>query len=217
MAHRERSRFHFERGLLAAGIRLFAGIDEAGRGPLAGPVVAAAVILPEAWVIKGVPGRLRGLNDSKQLLPCQRETFYTRIIESPEIRYGIGVVDHVEIDRINILRASHAAMLLALQQLLPRPDHVLVDGLHVPAIDLPQTAIVGGDGRSYSIAAASVLAKVTRDRLMVNYHRQWPMYGFDAHKGYPTPEHRLALAQHGPCPIHRRSFAPVGDLQLDLF
>ncbi len=195
---------------------MLAGVDEAGRGPLAGPVVAAAVILPETWVDGRLPGRFRGLNDSKQLEPPQREIFHDRLTTCPEVRYGVGIVGPHEIDRINILRATHAAMLSALAALQPQPAHVLVDGLRVDAITLPQTAIVGGDGLSYSIAAASVVAKVTRDRLMREFHREWPHYGFAEHKGYPTPQHRQALALHGPCPIHRRTFFPVLQSVLEL-
>ncbi len=212
-----RSRFRFERELLESGLRAIAGVDEAGRGPLAGPVVAAAAMLPEEWIRGGLPRRLRGLNDSKQLTPEEREEFHAVLTGSAGVRWAVAVVDVEEIDRLNILRASHAAMVRALDQLLPRPEHVLVDGLRVASIRHPQTAIVGGDGKSYSIAAASVLAKVTRDRLMVEYDRRWPMYGFAAHKGYATPRHFEALSAHGPCPLHRRTFTPVADAQLELF
>jgi ribonuclease HII len=210
------SRFHYERLVFGTGARCLAGVDEAGRGPLAGPVVAAAVILPESWVLRRLPSGLRGLNDSKKLTPEQRNVFYDQLAHCPELRYGIGIVDSIEIDRINILQATHAAMVAALRQLDPPPHHVLVDGLRVSAITFPQTSIIGGDGLSYSIAAASVLAKVTRDRLMVAYDQEWPRYGFAAHKGYGTPEHRERLAEHGPCPIHRRSFFPVYQVQMDL-
>jgi ribonuclease HII len=212
-----RSRFAYERILLERGFEVLAGVDEAGRGPLAGPVVAAAVILPPEWIRDGLPFKLRGLNDSKLLTPDERDEFYGRLVSAPELRFGIGIVDSVEIDRLNILRASHAAMVSALGELAPPPQHVLVDGLWVSAISLPQTAIIHGDARSYSIAAASVLAKVTRDRMMLDFHQRWPDYGFAEHKGYSTPQHEAALKQHGPCPIHRRSFAPVTNIQLDLF
>lgn len=194
-----------------------AGVDEAGRGPLAGPVVVAAVVLPLHWVREGPPTEFAELNDSKQLSPARREAFFALLTTTPGIEQGIAVVEVEEIDRLNILRATHAGMVRALEQLASPPDHVLVDGLPVSAITLPQTALVKGDSLSYSIAAASVLAKVTRDRLMVEYDRQWPQYGFAVHKGYPTPQHQRALERHGPCPQHRRSFAPVRQAQLDLF
>jgi ribonuclease HII len=212
-----RSRFHFERSLLAEGVEQIAGVDEAGRGPLAGPVVAAAVVFPTDWIRGRLPFSLRGLNDSKQLTAEEREEYYLAITTLPGVRHAVSVVEVEDIDRLNILRASHLAMLRALEQIVPDPQHVLVDGLRVAAIRHPQTPIVEGDSRSYSIAAASVLAKVTRDRIMLEYHRRWPMYGFASHKGYPTPQHAAALAQHGPCPIHRRSFAPVSNAQLELF
>ena len=213
------SRFAVERRLLAEGFRCVAGIDEAGRGPLAGPVVAAAVILPVDWVARGMPADLEGLNDSKQLQPGRRERYFGILMGHPEVRHGIAVVEADEIDRLNILRATHVGMLRALAQLPGVPDHTLVDGLRVPTIAGAQTALVKGDSLSYSIAAASVLAKVTRDRLMVAWDRQWPAYGFAVHKGYPTPAHKAALSAHGPCPIHRRSFAPVlaAATQQDLF
>lgn len=213
------SRFAFERDLLARNVRRIAGVDEAGRGPLAGPVVAAAVILPADWIATDLPGELQGLNDSKQLTAARRERFFEVLRSCPEIAAGIAVVEADEIDRLNILRATHAAMVRALGQLAPPPGHVLVDGLAVEAIPFPQTAIVKGDALSYSIAAASVLAKVTRDRLMTAHDARWPEYGFAVHKGYPTPHHQRVLAERGPCPIHRRSFAPVraAAVQLDLF
>lgn len=212
-----RSRFAFERQLAGQGILRIAGVDEAGRGPLAGPVVAAAVILPFSWIASGLPRDLRGLNDSKQLTPEQRDGFYAALSARAEVCFAVGSASHGEIDELNILRATHAAMARALAQLNPGPDHILVDGLPVSAIGRDHTALIAGDTRSYSIAAASVIAKVTRDRLMVEYDRQWPTYGFAEHKGYPTPDHLCVLAQRGPCPIHRRSFAPVDAAQLELF
>jgi ribonuclease HII len=202
-------RFAFERVLWSRGLARVAGVDEAGRGPWAGPVVAAAVMLPARWAREGLPVELRGLNDSKQLTAAQRERFFEFLVHCPEVRYGIASVDAAEIDRLNILRATERAMQQALAQLRPAPEHVLLDGRAVAALALPQTALVGGDARSYSIAAASVLAKVTRDRMMLQFHARWPIYGFAEHKGYGTAAHRAALAAHGPCPIHRRSFAPV--------
>lgn len=211
--------FAFERERMALGTSRIAGVDEAGRGPLAGPVVAAAVIFPCRWIEAGLPENLLGLTDSKRLSAGRRERFFEILSSSPEIEHGIAVVEAEEIDRLNILRASHAAMVRALGLLEPAPEHVLVDGLSVDVIREPQTAIVKGDSLSYSIAAASVLAKVTRDRLMVAHDARWPEYGFAVHKGYPTPQHQRVLASRGPCPIHRRSFAPVlaASAQRELF
>jgi len=191
-----------ERQLRASGCPLVAGIDEAGRGPLAGPVVAAAVILPERF-------RHAKLNDSKQLTHLQRERIYEELVASSEICWAVAVVEVEDIDRINILRASHEAMRRAVLALVTAPDHVLIDGLPVHPFPIPQTALVGGDGLSFSIAAASVLAKVTRDRIMVEMDALHPEYGFAQHKGYGTALHLDRLRTHGPCPIHRRSFLPV--------
>lgn len=210
-------RFQFERALLAGGVTRIAGVDEAGRGPLAGPVVAAAVILPAGWISDGLPRALRGLNDSKQLSPAARQDYFAAIHGCPDVIFAVAIVGPEEIDRLNILRATHAAMTRALAQLTPSAAHVLVDGLPVAAIRGPQTALVRGDARCHSIAAASVLAKVTRDGLMVVADARWPEYGFAVHKGYPTPAHLAALTRHGPCPLHRRSFAPVRVAQRELF
>lgn len=209
-------RWEFERKLWDGGVQSIAGVDEVGRGPLAGPVVAAAVILPREWQLNELPSALQGLNDSKQLTEAQRERFFEFLTQSPEVRFAIAGVDAQVIDQINILQATYRAMLEALAQLPIPPDHVLVDGKPVPPIPYPQTAIVKGDSKSYSIAAASVLAKVTRDREMHVWDAQWPAYGFAVHKGYPTPQHLQALQQAGPCTIHRRSFAPLKSLQMDL-
>lgn len=211
------SRFKFERELLKQGRVRIAGTDEAGRGPLAGPVVAAAVIFPVDWIEKGLPRALRGLNDSKQLTAEDRDRFYKALLLCPEVCYGVSVVDVHTIDAINIFQASHRAINEALSQLTPAPEHTLVDGPHVTSLRYVQTALVDGDARSYSIAAASVIAKVTRDRLMLDYDKQYPLYGFAEHKGYATPRHLTALAQHGPCPLHRRSFAPIKPEELELF
>jgi len=205
----------WERGLYARGCARVAGVDEAGRGPLAGPVAAAAVFLaPERrWV---------GLDDSKALTPSQRQTLYRRLTGDPDVDWAVAMVDAAEIDRWNIREATHQAMRRALAGLRCAPDHVLVDGLPVPALGFPQTAIVRGDAASRSIAAASILAKVTRDQWMTEEaERRYPGYGFAVHKGYGTPEHLAALAHLGPCPLHRRSFAPVReqlapDVQLEL-
>jgi len=210
-------RFEFERALLRQGIVSFAGVDEAGRGPLAGPVVAAAVRLPALWVEEGLPPELAGLNDSKQLSAAQRERFFAFLTGEPGVHFAVAQADVAEIDDLNILQATHRAMNRALAELRPPPQHALVDGRPVNSLTVAQTAVVQGDGRSYSIAAASVLAKVTRDRLMAEYDRRYPAYGFAAHKGYGTPDHLAALARHGPCPIHRRSFAPLKQQQLSLF
>ncbi|HUA37819.1 MAG TPA: ribonuclease HII [Candidatus Sulfopaludibacter sp.] len=210
-------RFEFERALWGCGMTRVAGVDEAGRGPLAGPVVAAAAILPAQWDEAGLPRELEGLNDSKQLTTVQREKFFAYLTGSGEVEYAVAQVDSVQIDEINILRATHQAMNAALRELAPQPQHVLVDGRPVKILHAPQTAIIKGDARSYSIAAASVLAKVTRDRLMLEFDRQWPVYGFAEHKGYGTARHLAAIAAHGPCPIHRKSFAPLKLRETELF
>ena len=203
------NRLEFERNLWSRQFTLVAGVDEAGRGPLAGPVVAAAVILPATWANCGFDQRLVDLNDSKQLTEAQRENFFQIITTHPDLRYAIAIVNAATIDRINILQATHRAMNEALAQLQPQPQHVLVDGRPVKSMTLPQTALVKGDSRSYSIAAASVLAKVTRDRMMLEFDAKFPGYGFAVHKGYGTPQHLAAIKKLGPCPIHRMSFAPL--------
>ncbi len=210
-------RFLHERSLLASGVRTLAGVDEAGRGPLAGPVVAAAVILPAAWVLNGIPEAWATLNDSKQLSESQREHFFDGLTRHPEIRFAIASVDAAVIDAINILEATHRAMNEALAALGADVEHALVDGRPVRSLRLPQTALVKGDSLSYSIAAASVLAKVTRDRGMREAEVRWPGYGFATHKGYPTPEHLAAVTRLGPCPIHRLSFAPLRRPEPELF
>jgi ribonuclease HII len=210
-------RFEFERVLWQQNVARVAGVDEAGRGPLAGPVVAAAAILPAKWVEAGLPPGLDGLNDSKQLTELQREKFFAFITTCGEIEFAIAQADAAVIDEINILQATHRAMNAALAKLSPQPQHALVDGRPVKTMRVPQTAIIKGDARSYSIAAASVLAKVTRDRLMLEFDRQWPAYGFAGHKGYGTARHLAAIAAHGPCPIHRRSFAPMKQKNVELF
>jgi ribonuclease HII len=199
----------YEKKLRATGVVRIAGVDEAGRGALAGPVVAAAVVLPEKF-------RHRKLNDSKQLAPELREKIYAELVSNSEIAWSAGVVDHLEIDRINILRASHEAMRIALGALVIPPEHVLIDGLPVFPFPLPQTAIIDGDCYSLTIAAASVIAKVTRDRIMRDFCTQFPEYCFDQHKGYSTELHLSRLHEFGPCPIHRRSFEPVAQPLLAL-
>lgn len=189
------------------GLDPVAGIDEAGRGPLAGPVVVAAVILPPHF-------SLSGLNDSKKLTSKERERLYSEITTSSQIRWTSIAISPEEIDRLNILGATHAGMRAVVERLSPAPAHALIDGLPVPRFPCPQTALVGGDGISFSIAAASVIAKVERDRIMLENDRLYPEYGFAKHKGYPTAEHFAKLRAHGPCPIHRRSFAPVAQAEL---
>ncbi|MBI4496081.1 MAG: ribonuclease HII [Deltaproteobacteria bacterium] len=191
----------FERQIRAQGFRAVAGLDEAGRGPLAGPVVAAAVILPPQ-------GRWRGINDSKLLSAPEREKAYGLLTEKAS-GMGVGIVDVAEIDRRNIFWASLRAMELAVQDLPDLPDYLLIDGSHGLSLSLPQQAIPHGDRLCLSIAAASIVAKVTRDRLMQEYHRQFPQYNFAQNKGYGTREHLEALLQHGCCPLHRRSFRRI--------
>jgi ribonuclease HII len=191
----------FETQAREKGCQIVAGIDEAGRGPLAGPVVSAAVILPT-----GID--LPGIDDSKKLTPARRSRLYDQLYKRARA-IGIGVVDTAEIDRVNILQASLRAMAMAVANLRPQPDHLLIDGLFTIASDLPQQAIKKGDSRSISIAAASIVAKVTRDRLMAQVDGLFPEYGFSRHKGYPTKAHREAIVTHGCCHIHRRSFKGV--------
>jgi ribonuclease HII len=194
-----------------------AGVDEAGRGPLAGPVVAAAVVMPESWIIEGVPESLRRLNDSKQLNEKVREELFEIIDSDESIECSIGVVDASLIDEVNILQATHQAMNDALAKIIPPVQHALVDGRPAGFLKVPQTAIVKGDGKSYVIAAASILAKVTRDRLMIEYDQEYPGYGFAGHKGYGTRAHLSAIEKLGACPIHRMSFAPLSNTQTELF
>jgi ribonuclease HII len=184
-----------------AGCQWIAGLDEAGRGPLAGPVVAAAVVLP-------VDSYIPGLQDSKRLTARQRDVVYGRI-QQQALAYGVGIISHTQIDQHNILWATKEAMLCAMQQLPRTPDMLLIDGITALPTTIVQRLIIGGDACCASIAAASVLAKVTRDRLMVAYAQEYPAYGFDKHKGYPTSEHYARLRIYGPCAIHRRSFRGV--------
>ncbi|MGH8085001.1 MAG: ribonuclease HII [Lysobacter sp.] len=188
---------------VARGAQRIAGVDEAGRGPLAGPVVVAAVVLG--------PGRtpINGLNDSKQLNEARREALYQRIVERA-VAWHVVAVEVEEIDRINIFQATMLGMRLALEGVAHATELARIDGNALPrGLPCPAEAWIGGDTRDRAIMAASILAKVTRDRAMVAMHEQWPHYGFAAHKGYSTPAHLSALAAHGPCPQHRRSFAPV--------
>lgn len=192
----------FEHSAYLKGHTFVAGIDEAGRGPLAGPVVAAACIIPPE---KNFPD----VNDSKKLAPAKRAKIYRELMADQDIYSAIGIVEAPRIDEINILQATFEAMLLAVSKLPKRPDYLLIDGNMMPKTSIPGEAIVEGDGRSLSIAAASVLAKHARDIIMKSYHLIWPEYGFDGHKGYGTKAHLDALKTYGPCPIHRRSFKPV--------
>ncbi len=196
----------FEAETRARGFQIIAGVDEAGRGPLAGPVVAAAVILPRVR-------KLEGIADSKLLTPAQREAAYG-LIRKKAVAVGVGIVEAEEIDRLNILQASRKAMQLAVCHLFLFPDFLLVDGIHAIDLNLPQQAIPQGDRRCLSVAAASIMAKVCRDRLMQIYHEEFPEYNFAQHKGYATPEHLQALRQYGYCPIHRRSFKWVNQIPL---
>lgn len=178
-----------------------AGIDEAGRGPLAGPVVAAACIIPLGIFLPGV-------NDSKQLTSKKRQEILQNLTSNARILHAVGVVSCQEIDQINILQATIKAMLLAVAGLAVIPDLLLVDGLQLPHQSIPCQKIIKGDQMSASIAAASIIAKEKRDGLMLEYHEEWPQYGFDSHKGYGTAQHYAAIDRYGPCPIHRLSFDP---------
>ena len=191
----------FERQCYRAGYRNIAGIDEAGRGPLAGPVVAAAVIFPRGWMSQEIV-------DSKRLSPKRREELYDKVLSSAR-SVGIGVVDQGEIDRTNILQATLKAMKVAILKLSPSPDHLLVDGIQGIPIRIPQRLIRGGDAISISIAAASILAKVTRDRIMMEHHEKYPQYNFAKHKGYGTREHLEAIRRFGCCELHRMTFRGV--------
>jgi len=195
--------WHEEKMLFARGARFIAGVDEVGRGPLAGPVIACAVMAEGPLAIPGV-------KDSKQCSEKSREYLSEIIRNHPQLHYGIGRVEAVEIDALNILRASLLAFKRALENCPVKTDFLLVDGPHInPDIKVPQKPLIKGDRRSFLIAAASIVAKVARDSIMMEMHARWPFYGFDRHKGYPTKSHLLALDQHGVCPIHRKSYAPV--------
>lgn len=194
----------FERDAYRTGYTCVAGLDEAGRGPLAGPVVAAAVVLPRDLLIPG-------LTDSKQVAEPERERLFD-VIRSQAVCFGIGIADERTIDEVNILQATIIAMERALASLAPRPDYLLLDAVTLPRLSLPQKPLIKGDCRSHSIAAASILAKVTRDRMMLELHDRFPLYNFRKHKGYGTREHLAAIREHGPCAAHRRTFQPVADM-----
>ena len=203
---RERSRLLkmslHEQRLYKLGYQHIAGIDEAGRGPLAGPVVAAACILPCDFL-------LSHLNDSKQLSSKQRDELFAEITSDSRIVYGIGIVSVDRIEEINILRATFEAMQESVVKLSRRPEYLLIDGNQLPAFNYPKEGIVHGDAVSISIAAASIIAKVTRDRIMIEEAARWPQYGFAQHKGYGTAQHLDAIRQLGPCPFHRKTFEPI--------
>lgn len=196
-----RSLVRFEEEARAEGYQLIAGVDEAGRGPLAGPVTAAACIIPSGrFFLK--------IDDSKKLNVQLREELYAEITQDPQIIYGVGIIDNLIIDAINIYHATAQAMRQAVEKLAVKPDLLLVDGMKLDCT-VPAKKVIGGDESTQCIMAAAILAKVTRDRIMLEYDKQFPEYGFKNHKGYGTKEHQEALQKHGPTPIHRRSFGPV--------
>ncbi len=198
-----------EREFWRSGLTLVAGVDEVGVGPLAGPLVAAAVIVPRDL-------RVRGVDDSKRLSARRREEL-ARELHAAAGGVGIGVVEVAEVDRLNVYHAALEAMRRAVLALPVRPQHIVVDARHIPGIDVPQTSLVKGDARSYSVAAASIVAKVARDRLMCDLDAVYPAYGFRHNMGYGTPDHLAAIERFGPSPVHRRSFAPVRELRLPGF
>ena len=201
--------WQFEHNAKTLGYNMIAGIDEAGRGPLAGPVVSAAVILPHDFLCEGV-------NDSKKLSEKKRDALFPKIMETA-VAVATGIASHYEIDEINILRASLLSMKRAVENLSilpgsPVPDFLLIDGKFILDMNIHQSAIIKGDSRSISIAAASIIAKVTRDAIMKELHELYPAYGFIRHKGYPTKEHKEAILRHGPCPVHRLTFRGVKEV-----
>jgi len=216
-------RLHYERASFSQGKVRIAGIDEAGRGPLAGPVVAAAVVISKEFLESAFQESLSDndllfleINDSKKLTPKKREKLYSYIIEHPQISATWSVISAEVIDRVNILNATYMAMQESVEKLDPAPDHLFVDGHPLPERFFPQAkqgltqeGIVKGDGLSLSIGAASIIAKVHRDRMMLEYDLNFPQYGFSSHKGYGTREHIAKIKEHGPSPIHRKSFAPI--------
>jgi ribonuclease HII len=195
-----------ERELWRKGVTRIAGVDEVGVGPLAGPVVAAAVVVSPDM-------KLRGVDDSKLVSAALREELAVKIQESA-LGVGIGIVDIADIDRLNIYHAALEAMRRAVEALPEPPDHVVVDARQIPNLTVPQTPLIDGDARCYSVAAASIVAKVARDRMMRELHELYPQYGFRENMGYGTPRHLSAIDQYGPSPVHRRSFAPVRELRL---
>lgn len=201
--------FAFESACHSRGLHWIAGVDEAGRGPLAGPVTAAAVILPKGY-------QCPGLDDSKKISAIKREVLFEKITQDPAVIWSVASADREEIDSLNILRATHLAMRRALEGLKKAPDFCLIDGLAVKNFPFAHQGIVKGDGLSLSIAAASIIAKVTRDRLMHQLDKEFPQFGFAKHQGYGTKMHLEALRIHGPCSQHRRSFQPIAQLTLPL-
>ncbi len=195
---RQQAMWQYEEAAKRAGYRLIAGVDEAGRGPLAGPVFAAAVILKEGAVIEGI-------NDSKKLSEKKREQLYD-VIKENAVAYAVYAVDERAIDKINILNATHLAMNKAVESLAKEADYVLIDGNSIKGMERPHETVVKGDAKSISIAAASILAKVSRDRFIVKMAEKYPEYGFEKHKGYGTKAHTDAILRHGPCEIHRKTF-----------
>lgn len=198
-----------EKKLWKKGFKKAAGLDEAGRGPLAGPVIACVIVLDRAKL--NLRGRLSltHIRDSKKLTPKKREEFYKLITKNPAIEWGTGRVSEKVIDRINILEATKLAMKKAIQKLNKKPNFLILDGRMALDLKIPQKSIVKADEKVFSCALASIIAKVTRDRLMARYHQQYPGYLFDKHMGYPTKFHRKMLKKYGPCPIHRKSFKPI--------
>jgi ribonuclease HII len=192
----------YEKQARVKGFQLIAGIDEAGRGPLAGPVTACACIIPEGLFFQGI-------NDSKQLCPKKRHELFLKLTSEPSIIYAVAEISHVEIDHINIYQATVKAMKMAVNKLSIKPDYLLVDGMAITHLNIPSEKIIQGDAKSQSIAAASIIAKETRDKLMNEFHEMWPHYGFNEHKGYGTKKHMEAIEKYGPCPIHRLSFKPL--------
>ena len=192
----------YERDALAAGYTVIAGIDEAGRGPLAGPVVACAAIVKPGYVIPYV-------DDSKKLNVSLRMRLFQEITADPNVQYAVGIIDHEEIDRVNIYQATLLAMKQAILGLKTVPDLLLIDAVKLKDVAIHQKNIIRGDSQSHTIAVASIIAKETRDKIMIDLDEEYPVYGFKHHKGYATEKHLSALEQFGPCPIHRRSFCPV--------
>ncbi|NLX24649.1 MAG: ribonuclease HII [Lentisphaerae bacterium] len=206
----------YEKEAWTSGFLRLAGIDEAGRGPLAGPVVAAAVIFEPDYIRAELESIYSRLTDSKAMSEALREEYFERLTTTAQVSFGVGMVEAEEIDQINILNATHKAMAIAAEQVAPQ--FALVDGLPVKGLPCESRSIVKGDALSISISAASIIAKVTRDRIMVELDAQYPQYGFADHKGYGTKQHLDALKKHGATPIHRKSFRPVAELnQMDLF
>ena len=193
----------FENELLDRGYKAIAGVDEAGRGPLAGPVVAAACIFLKRGIL------IPYLNDSKKLTPVKRKALYSNLKGHPDVIYAVGIVDEKTIDEINILQATFLAMQIAVLSLKIPPDYILVDGNRLPKLNAIAKCLIKGDSLSMSIAAASIIAKTVRDEIMENYHEKYPLYDFKEHKGYGTKKHLEALFLHGPCEIHRKSFEPI--------